>query len=260
MNKSRTLFSKLNPNLVVHRLGLQLYIKVYKLQKKLVNLKLNGDLTDYLLFAQHHTVITIGRTGDKKNVLVPPSPDSTEDHFDNRVLISTGRKSGNTYLKKSNTKIAQKIEKNQSFVKTIEIERGGDVTVHFPGQLIIYPILDLTRFGKDLHKYIRFLEQVVINMLTKYKINGYRRISYTGVWVGDKKIASIGIAARQWIAYHGISVNVSGDLKLFGLVNPCGFSSKQMTSMSVLLNHEILVSEVQNVVESVFKKYYNNIV
>jgi lipoate-protein ligase B len=120
-----------------------------------------------------------------------------------------------------------------------EVERGGDVTYHGPGQLTVYPIVNLEHFKKDLHWFLRGIEEAIINFLADYGINGERRRGLTGVWVGEKKIASIGIAVRSWITFYGLSINIKkDDLENFRLIRPCGMDI-EMTSLETLLANEV---------------------
>jgi lipoyl(octanoyl) transferase len=111
------------------------------------------------------------------------------------------------------------------------INRGGQATYHGPGQLMGYPIIDLHQCGQDLHRYLRWLEQLLIDLLAEYGIAASRRESLTGVWVGDRKIASIGVGVRHWITMHGFALNVCGDLSPFNHIVPCGINNVAMTSM-----------------------------
>ena len=111
------------------------------------------------------------------------------------------------------------------------INRGGQATYHGPGQLMGYPIIDLRRCGQDLHRYLRWLEQLLIEMLAQYEIAATRRASLTGVWVDDRKIGSIGVGVRYWITMHGFALNVCGDLSPFNQIVPCGINNVAMTSM-----------------------------
>jgi lipoyl(octanoyl) transferase len=111
------------------------------------------------------------------------------------------------------------------------INRGGQATYHGPGQLMGYPIVDLRRCGQDLHKYLRWLERLLIDLLAEHDITASRRESLTGVWVGDRKIASIGVGVRHWITMHGFALNVCGDLSPFNHIVPCGINNVAMTSM-----------------------------
>jgi lipoyl(octanoyl) transferase len=129
------------------------------------------------------------------------------------------------------------------------INRGGQATYHGPGQLIGYPIIDLRGCGQDLHKYLRWLEQLLIDLLTEYGIAACRRESLTGVWVGDRKIASIGVGVRHWITMHGFALNVSGDLSPFNHIVPCGINNVAMTSMEKETGAAFSVSRVAASIE-----------
>lgn len=126
-----------------------------------------------------------------------------------------------------------------------ETRRGGDVTYHGPGQLVGYPIIRLGRRGRDLHAYLRDLEEVVIRTLGRVNIEGRRIEGLTGVWVGDSKIAAIGVAVRRWISYHGFAINVAPDLSHFEYIVPCGIHDKQVTSIERLLGRDISVDELK---------------
>ena len=126
------------------------------------------------------------------------------------------------------------------------VGRGGEVTFHGPGQLIGYPILDLKLHGKDVHRYLRRLEDVVITTLAAWGIPATRRDGLTGVWVGTDKIASIGIGVRRWVAFHGFALNVNTDLSYFSAIVPCGLPGVRMTSMQELLKEELPLDTVQS--------------
>lgn len=111
------------------------------------------------------------------------------------------------------------------------IGRGGQATYHGPGQLVAYPIIDLALAGRDLHRYLRLLEEVIIQTLDLYQIEGYRREGMTGVWVNNKKIASLGVGVKKWVSFHGLALNVCGDLSPFHEITPCGLVGVEMTSM-----------------------------
>lgn len=123
-------------------------------------------------------------------------------------------------------------------IPVVEIERGGDVTYHGPGQLIGYPVFQLEEDERDLHQYLRNLEEMIIRVLAVFNLYGTRRSGWTGVWVGDKKVASIGVAVKKWVTYHGFALNVTTDLDQFRHINPCGLPSTVMTSIAALLPHE----------------------
>lgn len=117
-------------------------------------------------------------------------------------------------------------------VEVVEVERGGDVTYHGPGQVVAYPIIALVGDERDLHRYLRNLEEGMIATCVRYGLDAGRAEGKTGVWIGDRKIASIGIACRRWITFHGIAFNVTTDLAYFHRINPCGFDAAVMTSLA----------------------------
>jgi len=132
-------------------------------------------------------------------------------------------------------------------VSTYRVSRGGQVTYHGPGQLVAYPILKLIGADRDIGKYLRKLEQVMIDSLASCGIHARRRNSMTGVWVGDRKIGSIGVGIRRWVTYHGVALNVAPDLSYFGSIVPCGITGCEMTSMAQLGKPEISVSDFASV-------------
>lgn len=127
---------------------------------------------------------------------------------------------------------------------TFEVERGGDLTYHGPGQLVGYPILRLEEGRRDLHRYLRDLEEVLLRSLARFGIAAERRAGYTGVWSEGRKVASIGVAVRRWVTYHGFALNVSTDLSVFRLLNPCGLPGEVMTSMTELAGRPISLAAV----------------
>lgn len=181
-------------------LGITDYKATYKFQKEAVRNRQLQEINDTLILTEHNSVFTIGRTGSRTNILVEPH------------VLATHK------------------------IRVYEIDRGGDVTYHGPGQIVIYPILDLTQYKKDIHLYLRNLEWVIIDFLAKHNIKGKRRNNFTGIWVGQKKIASIGIGISKWVTYHGISINISTDLKYFTMINPCGLMGQGVTSLSKIVN------------------------
>ena len=208
-------------NLNVVKLGIVDYGWAYKLQKRLLREHLEGRGANCLLLLQHNPVITIGRGGSKSNILVPES-----------VLMAAG-------------------------VDVYEIDRGGDVTYHGPGQLTGYPIIDLRCFRKDIHWYLRQLEEVIIRVLAEYGVDGGRMEGYTGVWVGDEKIAAIGVAIKRWIAYHGFAFNICPDMSHFDMIRPCGIADKGVTSLERLLGYKADIEEVSGRVASAFGEVLN---
>ena len=179
-------------DLQVRWLGRMEFADALALQEEIVAKKREDrSLGDELLLLEHEAVYTIGRTPDKSSLL------------------------GSAHLPHP----------------LFAINRGGEATYHGPGQLMGYPIIDLRRCGQDLHRYLRWLEQLLIELLVEYGITASRRKSLTGVWVGQRKIASIGVGVRHWITMHGFALNVCDDLSSFNHIIPCGINNVAMTSM-----------------------------
>ena len=179
-------------DLQVRWLGRMEFADALALQEEIVAKKREDrSLGDELLLLEHEAVYTIGRTRDKSSLLASA-------HLPHSLFA---------------------------------INRGGQATYHGPGQLMGYPIIDLRRCGQDLHRYLRWLEQLLIELLVGYGIAASRRESLTGVWVGQRKIASIGVGVRHWITMHGFALNVCGDLSPFTYIIPCGINNVAMTSM-----------------------------
>jgi len=179
-------------DLQVRWLGRMEFADALALQEEIVAKKRKDrSLGDELLLLEHEAVYTIGRTPDKSSLL------------------------GSAHLPHP----------------LFAINRGGHATYHGPGQLMGYPIIDLRRCGQDLHRYLRWVEQLLIELLVDYGITASRRESLTGVWVGQRKIASIGVGVRHWITMHGFALNVCGDLSPFNYIIPCGINNIAMTSM-----------------------------
>ena len=138
------------------------------------------------------------------------------------------------------------------------VGRGGEVTFHGPGQLVGYPILDLKRHGKDVHRYLRLLEDVLIATLAAWNIATTRRDGLTGVWAGTDKIASIGIGVRRWVTFHGFALNVNTDLSCFSAIVPCGLPGVRMTSMQELLKEELPLDTVQSTMVRSFARIFGH--
>jgi lipoyl(octanoyl) transferase len=197
-------------HLNVRWLGRMEFAPALALQDEIVAKKRNGpSFEDQLLLLEHEPVYTIGRTPDRSSLL------------------------GSTHLPHP----------------VFSINRGGQATYHGPGQLMGYPIIDLRRCGQDLHKYLRWLEQLLIDLLAKYDIAAQRRESLTGVWVENRKIASIGVGVRHWITMHGFALNVCGDLSPFDHIVPCGINDVAITSMEKETKKSFTVDSVARAVE-----------
>ncbi len=192
-------------------LGMIDYEAALKFQRELVCKRRVQEIDDCVLIVEHPPVFTIGRSGSRQNLLV-----------------------GEEYL-------------SEKGINVVDVDRGGDITFHGPGQLVSYPIIDLKERIKDLHNYLRDLEEVAIGFLKKYDVIGNRIKDATGVWVGDRKIAFIGIAAKDWVTYHGMSVNVNTNLEFFSMINPCGMKNIKVTSLKEILRREIPMYEAKKV-------------
>ncbi len=142
-----------------------------------------------------------------------------------------------------------------------ETNRGGQATWHGPGQLVGYPILDLARRGRDLHRYLRAIEEFLIGILGQFGISARRREGQTGVWVEERKIASIGVGVRRWVTMHGFALNVENDLAAFGRIIPCGITGVRMTSMAIERTAigalPVAVGQVADAVSRIFPQYLN---
>jgi len=138
-------------------------------------------------------------------------------------------------------------------IPVFEIERGGDETLHSPGQLVGYPIIYLPKENRDLHEYLRRIEEVLIHSLEDFGLQAGRREGLTGVWIGAKKIASIGVACKKWVTYHGFALNVNNDLSLFQKIKPCGLDPKIMTSMGAELDSPVSMEVLKEKLVARFK-------
>ncbi len=183
--------------LAVVDLGVMSYGEALELQRAVARARIAGSIEhDVLLLVEHPPVITLGRASKGAHLVASDA-----------LLATRG-------------------------VERFEVDRGGDVTFHGPGQLVGYPILDLKHYRQDLHWYLRQVEEVLIVALAEAGIDAGRRAGYTGVWVTDRKIASIGVHARDWVTWHGFALNVSTDLSYFDLIVPCGIPDVVMTSVA----------------------------
>ncbi len=193
------------------------YEECYMVQKTFVGKRRLGEIDDSLILAEHNEVFTIGRTGAMDNLLIS-----------NETLASIG-------------------------IKILRVDRGGDVTFHGPGQLVIYPIIDLKNAGKDLHRYLRDLEEAAIRFLDAYSVSGERVYRKTGVWVSGKKIVSIGVGASNWVTFHGMSININCDLNFFSMINPCGMKDVEMTSLELAGGRKIKMADAKKNILKSFK-------
>ncbi len=198
------------------------YDSAWELQRELVRQRREGAIPDTLLLLEHRPpVITLGRASHAEHLLVPPES-----------LLQMG-------------------------IQLVETDRGGDVTYHGPGQLVGYPIMDLREHGRDVHLYLRRLEEAIIIALRHFGIEAHRKQGLTGVWVGDEKIAAMGIKVTHWITMHGFALNVQPNLSHFDLIVPCGIHDKGVTSIQSLLAREVTLEEVKPPVIEAFAQVFN---
>ncbi len=184
--------------MAVLRLGLVPYREALELQHRLVAARRAGEIPDTLVLLEHPPVLTVGRAGGDDNVTAAPG-----------VLEKLG-------------------------VEIVHVERGGNVTYHGPGQVVGYLIADLTERDRDLHRFLRDLEELMIRAVARFGVTATRVGGKTGIWVGPEKLASIGVAVRQWVTYHGFALNVRTNLQHFNLIVPCGLQNVRMCSLESL--------------------------
>jgi len=200
-------------------LGIKDYKDTWDHQKDIHYQKQQGLETDYLYTVEHNHVFTLGKTGSRDHILI-----NDEDM----------KLKGVSYY---------------------EIDRGGDITYHGPGQLVAYPIIDLNHYYKDTHRYLRDLEETVILTLAELGIEGHREEEYTGVWVGEEKICAIGIKVSRWITMHGIAFNINTDLSYFDKIIPCGIFHKGVTSIEKITGQKADFFEIKGK----FVRNFNNV-
>ena len=206
--------------LTIRWLGRVRFEDALALQEKIVAHKIAApEADDELLLLEHEPVYTIGRNPDQSSL-------RGAAHLPHPV---------------------------------VQINRGGQATYHGPGQLVGYPILDLKTRGQDLHRYLRALEDFLIAVLAEFGIAGERRDGLTGVWVGGKKIASIGVGVRRWISMHGFALNVCGDLAPFACITPCGLAGVEMTSLERARRAPVSVREVADTAGRIFDESFGRL-
>jgi len=203
-----------------HDLGLIDYKEAWDLQHETFEKRNAGEVSDILYLLEHPNTYTLGKTANRMN-----------------LIGSEG------FIKRHNVQI-------------YDIDRGGDITYHGPGQIVGYPIIDLKDWEQDTHKYLRNLEEVIIQTVAEYGIEGGRKEEYTGVWIGERKICAIGIKVSRSITMHGYALNVNTDLDMFSGIVPCGITDKKVTSLQHELGKEIIIDEVKTKIVENFKKLF----
>jgi lipoyl(octanoyl) transferase len=208
-------------HLLTTHLGSVPYETALELQRDLARRRITGEIEeDLLLLLEHPPVVTMGRTAKEAHIVSTPER-----------LRARG-------------------------VEVFEVERGGDVTFPGPGQLVGYPIFDLKRHRRDLHWYLREVEEALIVALAGLGIDAERSTGYTGVWTHGRKIASIGVHARDWVTWHGFALNVMTDLSYFDLIVPCGIPQVQMTSVVRELGVDVTMDHVSGAVARAFAQVF----
>lgn len=207
----------------VHRLGVVPYGEALEIQKHLVELRKANEIPDQLLLLEHPPVITLGvKTRNDRSHVVASAETLDEEG-----------------------------------VEVFESGRGGDVTYHGPGQLVGYPIMDLRPDRCDVHRYVRDLEEVLIRVAAAFGVAGGRSSGLTGVWVGDEKLAAIGVRIARWVTSHGFALNVSTNLAHFNLIVPCGIADKGVTSLERLTKRSVAMDEVAGVTADAFASFFD---
>ncbi len=193
------------------------YTAAWRRQEELVARRIAGEIGDTLVFTEHDPVYTLGvRLGAARHLL-----------WNEAELARRG-------------------------IAVVATNRGGDITYHGPGQIVGYPIVDLTP-RRDLHAYLRFLEQVLINAAGSLGLAAGRRPGQSGIWLGSRKLAAIGVAVKRWVTFHGFALNVNNDLAPFGGIVPCGISDGTVTSLRQELGRECDLAEVKSVLAATFR-------
>ncbi|MFA7228256.1 MAG: lipoyl(octanoyl) transferase LipB [Melioribacteraceae bacterium] len=201
-------------------LGLIDYKQAWDLQKEIFNRRLRNEIDDTFYLLEHPHTYTLGKVSEKKN------------------LISTDS------------------QMKELGISVYEIDRGGDITYHGPGQIVGYPIIKLSDWKEDTHLYLRGLEEVIIQTCREYGIETERNPKYTGVWIGERKIAAIGIKVSRWITMHGFAFNVKTDLTYFNGIIPCGIKDKEVTSLEKETGGVVNTDDVKNLLIEKFRKVF----
>ncbi|MDX1701737.1 MAG: lipoyl(octanoyl) transferase LipB [Melioribacteraceae bacterium] len=207
-------------NLTIFDLGLIDYKQAWDLQLDIHKKRRFNEIEDVLLICEHPHTYTLGKIAERENLLYSQ---------------------------------AQLDEKN---IQVYDIDRGGDITYHGPGQIVGYPIINLENWKKDTHLYLRALEEIMIKTCLEYGLNPGRNDKYTGVWIENRKICAIGIKVSRWVTMHGFAFNVNTDLSLFNGIIPCGIQEKSVTSLSAELKGSLDIDEVKNKVINIMKDVF----
>jgi len=202
-------------------LGLIDYQEAWDLQELILSRRIENKIPDVLLLLEHPHTYTFGKTSHKENLIA-------SEEFMTKYQI-----------------------------KTFEIDRGGDITYHGPGQIVGYPIINLSNWAEDSHKYLRALEEIIINVCSHYGIQADRFPPHTGVWISnERKIAAIGVKIKRWVTMHGFAFNFNTDLEVFQGIIPCGIKDKDVTSIEHEISHKVDINEGKQLIIENFKDVF----
>jgi len=210
----------LNPPFAIENWGRTSYADAWERQRAYVDDIISGDRTPTLVFTEHHPVLTLGANFHPENLL-----QSAEK------LAAAG-------------------------IEVIRTDRGGDVTYHGPGQLVVYPLFPLAWVNRDIHRWLRELEQIAIDTASEFGISARRFPPHTGAWIRDKKFTAIGVKVRRWVSFHGMAINCQVNLDHFATIVPCGIQEFGVTNLSENAGQVIAISDVQPVVAACFKRTF----
>ena len=199
-------------------LGISDFREIYDLQQGLVKEVFQGKRENTLIITEHRPVITIGRKGSWNNI------------FKSREFLAL------------------------EGIDVLNIDRGGDVTYHGPGQIIAYPVFRLENESRDIHCFLRFLEDIGCHFLAQYGVIPEKKQGFTGIWVKDRKIGSIGIGVKKWVTYHGLALNINISLEPFSFIRPCGIEGVSMTSLKKILGRDIDIRDAKNKLKISFEE------
>ncbi|MGY8751747.1 MAG: lipoyl(octanoyl) transferase LipB [Fidelibacterota bacterium] len=197
-------------------LGIKSYEEVWEYQKEMQQKRINNQIEDILILVEHPPVYTLGKNADQNHLL----------------------------------------QNRSKSVEVFNVERGGDITFHGPGQLVCYPIIDLNNYKKSISWYMRVLEQIIIDSLKTFDVVGQRIEGLTGVWVDEKKIAAQGVKISRWVTMHGFSLNVNPDLSFYDGIIPCGIFHYGVTSIEKLLGEKQNMGRVKEIVINSFNSHF----
>ena len=205
----------------IRDMGLMPYQTSLQLQNELLELRQRSRIVDTILILEHRPIITLG-----------------------------ARQSANKLL-------ADETELARKNIELVSIRRGGGTTAHNPGQVVIYPIIDLKSAEIGIGEYIRLLETVGIEFLSRFELQSRRRKGFPGLWVEDRKIASIGVRIKKWVTFHGMAININNDLSIFDMIIPCGLNEVTMTSVLAETGRNIEMAEAKNELKKILTKHFS---